>query len=120
MIFLFPMSSDQSDLPSPMTDLQLEHELDNFLTHESRPLNVLQEYIQPIEITILEYIHNNEFNHKLYNLIQNTRHDFSLVTEQLTICLQNSSHHPTKIELTSPIVFSLMTTLRRYDYNYFN
>ena len=82
------MSSDQPDQPSPMTDVQLEHELDNFITHERRPLNVLQEYIQPIEFTILEYFHNNENNHKLYNLIQNTRHDFSLVTEQLKICFK--------------------------------
>ena len=123
------MSSDQPNPPSLMTDVQLEHALDNFITHEPRPLNELQESIQPIEITILEYIHNNKYNHKLYSLIQNTRHDVSLETEQLKICLKlksssaclhNSSHHPTNFKINSSMDFSLITTLLRYDYIYFN
>ena len=44
---------------------------------ESRPLIIPYEYLQPVEIPILKYIHNNKYNHKLYNLIQNTRHEFS-------------------------------------------
>ena len=55
----------------------------SFTIDESRPLIVPQEYIPPIEVTILEYIHNTKFNHKLYNLIQYTSHEFSLQTEEL-------------------------------------
>ena len=50
----------------------------------SRPLIVPHEYIQPIEVTILESsILNTDTYHKLYNLIQNTRHEFSLDNEEL-------------------------------------
>ena len=57
----------------------------SFPIDETRPLIVPQEYRQPIEITILEYIHNTKFNHKLYDLIQNTKHEFSLHTEEKKI-----------------------------------
>ena len=50
---------------------------------ESRPLIVPHEYIQPIEIPILEFIHNTKYNHKLFNLIQLTNHKFSVGTEEL-------------------------------------
>ena len=43
--------------------------------------------IQPIystnKIQILEFIHITKYNHKLFNLIQNTNHDFSVGTEEL-------------------------------------
>ena len=45
-----------------------------FNVDESRPLIVPDEYIQPVQIPILEYTHNTNYNHKFYNLIQNTPH----------------------------------------------
>ena len=32
---------------------------------------------------ILEFIHNTKYNHKIYNLIQNTPHEFAVGTEEL-------------------------------------
>ena len=49
---------------------------------ESRPLIVPHEYIQPVEIPILEYIRNTKYNHKVYFLIQNTAHEFSPSSEE--------------------------------------
>ena len=49
---------------------------------EPRPLIVLHEYIQPVEVPILEYIHNTKNKHKLYNLTQNTTHEFSPSNEE--------------------------------------
>ena len=54
-----------------------------FNDEESRPFFIPHEFIQPIEIPILEFIHNTKYNQKLYNLIQNTPHDFTLGTEEL-------------------------------------
>ena len=54
-----------------------------FNVEESRPLIVPHEYIQPIEIPILEFIHNTKNNHILFNLIQHTNHEFSVGTEEL-------------------------------------
>ena len=54
-----------------------------FNVEESRPLIVPHKYIQPIEIPILEVIHNTKYNHKLFNLIQHTSHEFSVGTEEL-------------------------------------
>ena len=54
-----------------------------FNVEESRPLIVPHEYIQPVELPILEFIHNTKYNHKLFNLIQHTNHEFSIVTEEL-------------------------------------
>ena len=53
-----------------------------FNVHESRPLIVPHEFLQPVEIPILEFIHNTRYNHKLYNLIQNTPYEFSPSTEE--------------------------------------
>ena len=55
-----------------------------FNAEESRPFLIPHEFLQPIEIPILEFIHNTEFNHKLYNLIQNTPYEFAVGTEELT------------------------------------
>ena len=41
------------------------------------------EDIQPIETPILEFIHKTKYNHKIYNLIQNTPHEFAVGTEEL-------------------------------------
>ena len=54
-----------------------------FNVEESRPLIVPHEYVQPVEIKILEFIHNTKYNHKLFNLIQHTHHEFSIGTEEL-------------------------------------
>ena len=48
-----------------------------FNVDESRPLILPHEYIPPVEIPILEYHYNIKHNHELYNLIQNTPHEFS-------------------------------------------
>ena len=50
---------------------------------ESRPLLIPHEFIQPIEIPILKFIHNTKYNHKIYNLIQNTPYEFAVGTEEL-------------------------------------
>ena len=54
-----------------------------FNEEESRPLIVPHENIQPIEIPILKFIRKTKYNHKFYNLIQNTSHEFSVGTEEL-------------------------------------
>ena len=54
-----------------------------FNKEESRPLIVPHEYIQPVEISILEIIHSTKYNHKLLNLIQNTPYEFCIGTEEL-------------------------------------
>ena len=50
---------------------------------ESRPLIVPHEFLKPIEIPILDFIHNTKSNHKLFNLIQNTTYEFAVGTEEL-------------------------------------
>ena len=50
---------------------------------ESRPFIIPHEFIQPIEIPILEFIHNTKYNHKINNLIQNTPHELAVGTEEL-------------------------------------
>ena len=54
-----------------------------FNVEKSRPLIVPHEYIPPVEIPILEFIHNTKYIHKLFNLIQHTRHKFPIGTEEL-------------------------------------
>ena len=54
-----------------------------FNDEESRPLIIPHEYIQPIEVPILQFIHNTKYNHKIYNLIQNTPDEFAVGTEEL-------------------------------------
>ena len=56
-----------------------------FNIDESRPLIVPHEYIQTVEVSILEYIHNPNYNRKLSNLIQNTPHEFSPRSEEQKI-----------------------------------
>ena len=53
-----------------------------FIVDESRSLIVPHEYIQPVEIPILEYIHNIKYNHTLCKLIQITPHEFSPSSEE--------------------------------------
>ena len=54
-----------------------------FNDKESRPLIIPHDYIQPIEVPILEIIHNTKYNHKVNNLIQNTPQEFAVGTEEL-------------------------------------
>ena len=54
-----------------------------FNEEKARPLIVPHEYIQPIKIPILEFIHNSKYNHKDFNLIQNTPHKIAVGTEEL-------------------------------------
>ena len=49
-----------------------------FNVDESHPLIVPHEFLQPVEIPLLEFIHNTIYNHKLFNLIQNTPYELSL------------------------------------------
>ena len=49
----------------------------------ARPLIVPHEYIQHIEVPILKFIHNTKYNHKFYNLIQNTPREIAVGTEEL-------------------------------------
>ena len=48
---------------------------------EPRSLIVPHEYIQSVEIPVLEYTHSIKSNHRLYKLIQNTPHEFSASSE---------------------------------------
>ena len=59
--------------------------INSFQDKESRPFLVPHGFLQPIEIPILEFIHNTKYNHKLYNLFNNTPHEFVVGTEELNI-----------------------------------
>ena len=52
---------------------------------ESRPLIVPHEFLQPVEVLKLEFIYNTRYNHKLYDLIQNTLYEQSPNTEEHNI-----------------------------------
>ena len=54
-----------------------------FNDEESRTFITPHEFIQPFENPILEFIHNTKYHHKIYNLIQNTPHEFAVGTEEL-------------------------------------
>ena len=56
-----------------------------FNEEETRPLIVPHEYIQPTEKPFLEFTHNTKYNHKIYNLIQKTPHEFAVGTEELKL-----------------------------------
>ena len=56
-----------------------------FIVDKLCPLIVPHENIEPVEIPILEYIHYIKYNHKLYNLIQITPHEFSPSSEEQKI-----------------------------------
>ena len=56
---------------------------ETFNDEESRPFVIPHEFIQPIEIPILEFIHKTKFNRKIYKLIQNTPYEFAVGTEEL-------------------------------------
>ena len=61
------------------------HLTNTFPLDDARPTTIPQEYIQPIEVALLEKIRRIKFNHKLYNLVQNTNYEFSATTEEIII-----------------------------------
>ena len=54
-----------------------------FNVEESRQLIVPHVYMQPVEVSLSEFIHKTKYKHKLFNLIQNPPHEFSNGTEEL-------------------------------------
>ena len=52
-----------------------------FDVEESSSIIVPHGYIQPIQVQILEYIHNTKYNRKLYKPVQITLHEVSLNSE---------------------------------------
>ena len=52
---------------------------------EFRPLIVPHEFLQPVEVPILEFIYNTHYNHELYNLIQNKPYELSPSTKDHNI-----------------------------------
>ena len=56
-----------------------------FNVDESRPLIVPHEFLQPVEVPILEFIFNTRYNHKLYN------HMISHLALKSTTSLKHSS-----------------------------
>ena len=52
---------------------------------ESRPLIIPHEFLQHVEVQILEFVYNTRYHHKLYNLIQNTPYEQSPNTEDHNI-----------------------------------
>ena len=56
-----------------------------FNVDESRPLIVPHEFLQPVEIPILEFIHKTRYNHKLYNLNKNRPYELSPSTDEHNI-----------------------------------
>ena len=50
------------------------------------PLNkLINVFLQPVEVPILEFIYNTRYNHKIYNLIQNTPYEQSPHTDERNI-----------------------------------
>ena len=54
-----------------------------FNVEEFRPLTVPHKFLQPIQVPILEFIHNTKNNHQIFNLIQNTPYESAPGTEEL-------------------------------------
>ena len=75
LIFTYPII--QMYIFCPLTKL--------FNIDESRPLIVPHEFLQPVEVPILDFIYNTCYNHKLYNLIQNAPYELSPSTEEHNI-----------------------------------
>ena len=82
-----------------------------FNVEGSQPLIVPHEYIQPVEIPMLEFIHNTKYNHKLLNLIQHTNHEFSIGTEELNTIKAIQLHWPLlETKIIIHILAKLLTT----------
>ena len=55
----------------------------NFPPEDSGPLIITLELIQPVEVALLQIIHNFKFNHKLYYLIPSSTLGFSATPEEV-------------------------------------
>ena len=75
-----------------------------FNIDESRPLIVPHEFLQPVEVPILEYIYITRYNHILYDLIQNTRYELSPSTEEHNIIKTVELLWPL-LQLNAPFVY---------------
>ena len=72
--------------PSEIMTLSPRYKLNKLLdVDDSRPLVVPHEFLQPVEVPILEFIYNTRYNHKLYNLIQNTSYEQPPHTDERNI-----------------------------------
>ena len=103
-----------------------------FNDEESRPFIIPHEIIQPIEIPILEFIHYTKYNHKIYNLIQNTPYEFAVGTEELNTIkalqllwlrrqTENIIRILAKLLTTSDMIRKLHDNIRhKYELKYFN
>ena len=70
----------------PITQIYIVCRLNKLINvDESRPLIVPHAFLQPVEVPVLEFIYNTRYNHKLYNLIQNTPYEQSPHTEERNI-----------------------------------
>ena len=70
----------------PITQMYIFCPLSKLLNvDESRPLIVPHEFLQPVEVPILELIYNTRYNRKLFNLSQNTPYEQSPNTEERNI-----------------------------------
>ena len=70
----------------PITGMYIFCSLTKLLNvDESRPLIVPHEFLQPVEVPILEFIYNTRYNHKLNNLTQNTPYELTSSTEEHNI-----------------------------------
>ena len=104
----------------------------------ARPIIIPQEYIQATEVALLENIDRIKFIHKLYNLIQSTKHEFSPSPEELDkiralellpllLCVKKVIRILAKLLLTSDTIkinfrvdFSLNLTPRKYRFYYYH
>ena len=67
----------------PITQMYIFCPLNKLINvDEYRPLIFPHEFLQPVEIPIIEFIYNTRYNHKLYNLTQNTPYEKSPHTEE--------------------------------------
>ena len=70
----------------PITQMYIFCHLTKLLNvDESRPLIIPHEFLQPVEVSILEFKYNTGYNHKLYNLLQNTPYEQSSNTDEHNI-----------------------------------
>ena len=91
-----------------------------FNAEESRPFLIPHEFIQPIEIPILEYIPNTKYNHKIYKLIQNTPYEFAVGTEELNTIKALILLWPLlQTENIIRILAKLLTTSDIFPYGFF-
>ena len=107
-----------------------------FLFESYRPITILYKYIQPVEKSSFAKIHYLIFNDKLYNLTQNTHHEFTVTTEEfkssralelfLATPANQLGNKPSpilnkqpRLKLNFPIDFLLTPTPGKYEFIFF-